>query len=193
MKIALFASGNGSNVQAIIDAVKNDRLNAVISYLVCDKPGAYVIERAQREGVPVLVSSPDDFDDREGWERYLINFLKTKGVEFIILAGFMRLLKRPMLQAFPNRIINIHPSLLPGFPGKNGIKDAYEAGVTKTGVSIFYVDEGIDTGQIIAQEAIDVDPSWSLDELEEVVHQVEHRLYPAVLQKLQNEHSLKGD
>jgi len=193
MNIALFASGNGSNVQAIIDTVKAGELDADISYLICDQPGAYVIERGKKENIPVLVSSPKDFESREEWERHVIDYLKKKGVELIVLAGFMRLLKKPMLQAFPNKIINIHPSLLPAFPGKNGIKDAYEAGVKKTGVSVFYVDEGMDTGRIIAQEPIDVDPAWSLEELEQAIHQVEHRLYPAVLQKLQNEQFLKGD
>jgi len=193
MNIALFASGNGSNAQAIIDAVKAGELDAVISCLICDQPGAYVIERAKNENIPVLVSSPKDFDSREEWERHVIDYLKDKGVEFVVLAGFMRLLQKPMLQAFPNKIVNIHPSLLPAFPGKNGIKDAYEMGVKKTGVSVFYVDEGMDTGHIISQESIDVDPDWSLEELVQAIHQIEHRLYPAVLQKLQNEHFLKGD
>jgi len=188
MNIALFASGNGSNAQAIIDAVKAGELDADISCLICDQPAAYVITRGKKENIPVLVSSPKDFESREEWERHVIDYLKNKGVELIVLAGFMRLLKKPMLQAFPNKIVNIHPSLLPDFPGKNGIKDAYEAGAKKTGVSVFYVDEGMDTGRIIAQEPIDVDPTWSLFELEQAIHQVEHRLYPAVLQKLQNEH-----
>lgn len=188
MNIALFASGNGSNVQAIIDAVKNGELDADISCLVCDQPGAYVIERAQKENIPVLISSPKDVDSREEWEIRVIDFLKDRRVELIVLAGFMRILKKPMLQAFPNKIINIHPSLLPDFPGINGIEDAYEADVKKTGVSIFYVDEGVDTGNIIAQEAIVVEPTWTLAELEQAIHQIEHRLYPAVLQRLQNEH-----
>lgn len=188
MNIALFASGNGSNVQAIIDAVENGRLDAVITCVVCDRPGAYVTERAKRAGLPLLVSSPKEFAKRKDWEHHIIEFLQTHDTEWLVLAGFMRILKEPLLRAFPNRIINIHPSFLPAFPGKNGIQDAYEAGVSETGVSVFFVDEGIDTGSIIAQERIPVNPDWTLEELEAAVHKVEHRLYPAVIQQLSEQH-----
>lgn len=187
MKIALFASGNGSNVQTIIDNVQSGQLAVEIACLVCDRPKAYVIERAKKAGIPVHVSSPKGFDSREDWECEVVAFLKPYSVDYLILAGFMRILKSPLLQAYPNRIINIHPSYLPAFPGKNGIQDAFDSGVSETGVTVFYVDEGIDTGKIIAQEKIAINPDWALSDLEEAVHLVEHRLYTKVLQNIQKE------
>lgn len=185
MNIALFASGNGSNVQTIIDQVKSGQLDVNIVAVVCDRPKAYVIERAKKAGLPVLVSAPREFPSREDWERHIIAFLEPLQVDFLVLAGFMRLLKQPLLGAYANRIINIHPSYLPEFPGKDGIRDAYEAGVKETGVTVFYVDEGVDTGKIIDQERIKVDPDWSLEDLEAAVHEVEHRLYPKVIGQIQ--------
>lgn len=187
MNIALFASGNGSNVQTIIDNVRSGLLDVRIAAVVCDRPKAYVVERAKRAGLPLLVSSPRHFATREDWERHVIAFLKEHRVEFLVLAGFMRLLKQPLLQAYPDRIINIHPSYLPEFPGKDSIRDAYEAGVAHTGVTVFYVDEGIDTGKIIDQERIVIDPAWSLEDLEAAVHEVEHRLYSKVIGQIQHE------
>lgn len=193
MKIALFASGNGSNVQAIIDNVKSGQLAVEIACVVCDKPKAFVIERAEKAGIPVYVSSPKDFPSREEWEEAVIAHLASFAVDYIVLAGFMLLLKKPLLSAYPNRIVNIHPSYLPAFPGKEGIKDAFEAGVSETGVTVFYVDEGVDTGKIIDQEKITIQPEWSLLDLETAVHAVEHRLYTKVLQTVQKEFSRKEE
>lgn len=193
MKIALFASGNGSNVQTIIDQVDAGQLAVKIACLVCDKPEAFVIERAKEVGIPVFVSTPKAFNCREEWERAVVTFLAPYQVDYVILAGFMRILKTPILNAYPNRIINIHPSYLPAFPGKNSIQDAYDAGASETGVTVFYVDAGIDTGTIIAQEKIKVHPKWTLKDLEEAVHLVEHRLYPKVLQMVQKELSGKEE
>lgn len=193
MKIALFASGSGSNVQAIIDNVKSGQLAVEIACVVCDKPKAFVIERAEKAGIPVYVSSPKEFSSREAWEEAVIEYLEPYAIDYIILAGFMRLLKKPLLNAYPNRIVNIHPSYLPAFPGKDGIKDAFEAGVSETGVTVFYVDEGVDTGKIIDQEKIIIQAEWTLADLETAVHAVEHRLYTKVLQTIQKEFSRKGE
>lgn len=189
MNIALFASGNGSNVQAIIDRVEAGELDVNLAALVCDRPKAKVIERAEQANIPALVASPKHFETREDWELHVIDFLHDQQVDFIVLAGFMRLLKAPLLREFPNRIINIHPSYLPDFPGMNSIQDAYDAKVAETGVTVFYVDEGIDTGKIIAQERIEINPEWSLETLETAVHEVEHRLYPAVIQNIQQSYN----
>lgn len=193
MRIAVFASGNGSNVQALIDNVASGDLAVEIACLVTDRPNAYVVERAQLAQIPVYAATLKQFNKREAWEEAVVTYLEPYAVDYVVLAGFMRILKQPLLAAYPNRIINIHPSYLPAFPGKDGIKDAFEAGVTETGVSVFYVDEGIDTGKIIDQEKIEIKPEWSLQQLADAVHAVEHRLYTQVLQQIQNEFSGKEE
>lgn len=193
MRVAVFASGNGSNVQALIDNVESGDLAVEIVCLVTDRPKAFVVERAQLANIPVYAAMLKQFKSREAWEEAVVAYLEPYAVDYIILAGFMRILKQPLLDAYPNRIINIHPSCLPAFPGKDSIKDAYEAGVAETGVSIFYVDEGIDTGKIIEQEKIEIKPEWSLQQLTVAVHVVEHRLYTQVLQQIQKEFSGKEE
>lgn len=184
MNLGIMASGNGSNAQAIIDAVQAGNLSAKITCIVSDNPSAHVIKRAELAGIPACVFQPKLFENRHDWELAMIDYFKKQEVDFIILAGFMRIVGQPLLKAFPNRIINIHPALLPAFPGRNGIKDAYEAGVTQTGVTVHFVDEGIDTGEIIAQQAIMIDPEWTLADLEKKIHQVEHQLYPQTIAHL---------
>lgn len=184
MKIALFASGNGSNVQAIIDAVQSGKVQAELVALVCDNPNAYVIGRAEQAGIPQLILSPKDCATRMEWERNIVDFLHEKGTQLIVLARFMRIVGESLLVAFPNRILNIHPSLLPFFPGRDGIGDAYRAGVNKTGVTVHWVDAGIDTGPIVRQEEIEIQPNWTLEELEEQMHILEHRVYPETIQQV---------
>lgn len=184
MRVALFASGAGSNVQAVLDQVDAGKLAIEVVALVCDQPDAKVVERVVGREIPVFVQSVSTLDGREGWEGAVLDFLAPLEVDYLVLAGFMRLLSPAVLAAYPSRIINIHPSLLPDFPGKTAIKDAYEAKVQKTGVSVFIVDEGIDTGEIIDQVSLTVDPDWSFDELQAHIHEVEHWLYPHVLRNL---------
>lgn len=192
MKLALFASGNGSNVQAIIDAIAFGKLQAEISCLVTDKPQAYVLERVKHLNIPVLIAPLKDFENRDEWELAIRDFVQSFQVDYLVLAGFMRILGPILLNAYPNRILNIHPSYLPNFPGAHGIRDAYQAGVSETGVTVFIVDEGIDTGQILEQVKIKIDPQWTLEELEKKIHQVEHQLYPKVLQQIsKKDRSLK--
>lgn len=183
MKLALFASGSGSNVEAIIQAVNRGELEADIACILCDNPSAYVIERAKKHGIPYRVFSPKEFSSRADWERAILAEMKTNQIDWIILAGFMRIIGNILLDAYDNRIINLHPSLLPAFPGKQGIRDAFDAGVSQTGVTIHLVDSGIDTGPILAQETLDIDPEWELSDLEQHIHQIEHRLYPQVIQQ----------
>ncbi|NSL53016.1 phosphoribosylglycinamide formyltransferase [Calidifontibacillus erzurumensis] len=183
-KIAVFASGNGSNFQAIIDAVKEKKLSCNVVLLVCDKPGAYCIERAEKANVPTLVLSPKDFPSKAEYETEILNRLKEEKVELIVLAGYMRLIGETLLSAYEGKIINIHPSLLPAFPGLDAIGQAYNAKVKITGVTVHYVDEGMDTGPIIAQEAVRVEETDTRESLQEKIQKVEHSLYPSVIQKL---------
>lgn len=187
MRLALFASGTGSNVQAIIQAVEKGDLQAELACLICDQPSAPVIEKARTAGLPVFSLTYKAAGGKAAWEQAVVTYLKDQAVDILVLAGFMRIIGPDLLAAYPQAILNIHPSLLPKFPGKAGIKEAYEAGVSQTGVTIHWVDQEVDTGPIIAQEAITVSPDWTLDQLEAAIHQVEHRLYPATLQTLIND------
>ncbi|MDI9412210.1 MAG: phosphoribosylglycinamide formyltransferase [Bacillota bacterium] len=183
-KIAVFASGNGSNLQALIDAIKLGALQAEIVLVVSDRPNAYCLTRASEAGIPTFAFRAKDYENKEHYESVIKNNLEALGVQYLILAGYMRLIGTVLLESYPEKIINIHPSLLPLFPGKDGIGQALEAGVTETGVTIHYVDEGMDTGPIIAQEIIALDENETRTSLEEKVHAVEHRLYPKVLRHI---------
>jgi phosphoribosylglycinamide formyltransferase 1 len=194
-KIAVFASGSGSNFQAIAIAVQNGSLNAEISLLVCDKPGAFVVDRAEMIGIPSLVLSPKDFPSKEAYEAEILQKLISLDVELVVLAGYMRLIGPTLLQAFEGRIVNIHPSVLPAFPGKDAIGQALEAGVGETGVTIHYVDEGMDTGPIIVSEAVTVAAGETRESLQKKIQRIEHSLYPEVLERLLNgkEEALKWE
>lgn len=183
-RIAIFASGSGTNFQAIVDAVKHGALRAEVALLVCDRPGAKVIERAKTANIPAFVFQAKDYAAKADFEREILAELHANEVEFIVLAGYMRLIGPTLLSAYEGRIVNIHPSLLPSFPGKDAIGQAYRAGVKVTGVTVHYVDEGMDTGPIIAQRAIPVHDGESLEQLERRIHELEHQLYPEVLQTL---------
>ncbi len=183
-KIAVFASGSGTNFQAIIDASKQGELEADIVLFVCDRPGAYSIERAQNEGINQFVFSAKDFSGKAEYEEVMLQKLKESGAEYIILAGYMRLIGPTLLKEFEGRIINIHPSLLPAFPGKDAIGQALAADVKVSGVTVHYVDEGMDTGPIIAQEPVEINVNETRESLQKKIHEVEHKLYPKVLQNL---------
>lgn len=189
-RIAVFASGFGSNFQAIIDASKNESLMADIVCLVSDKPDCFSVQRALKEGIDVIAFSPKNYNSKAEYEKMITAQLLAKGVDFIILAGYMRIVGETLLSMFPRKIINIHPALLPAFPGAHGIQDAYNYGVKVFGVTIHYVDAGIDTGEIIDQEAFHVQGEESLDEIETKIHAIEHKLYPKTIQKLIDENNL---
>lgn len=182
-KIAVFASGSGSNFQAIAEAAQAGTLPATIELVVTDKPGAFVVERANRLGIPVLELAPKNFDSKAAYEQAVVAELKAKGVEWVVLAGYMRLVGEILLGAYTNRIVNIHPSLLPSFPGKDAIGQAMTHGVKVTGVTVHYVDEGMDTGKIISQAAVDVVED-DREATEARIHAVEHQLYTATLKKI---------
>jgi phosphoribosylglycinamide formyltransferase-1 len=183
-KIAIFASGSGSNFQSIADAVKAGRLPVEIGLLVCDQEDAYVRERAALEQIECFCFSAKNFENKVAFETEILHQLQVRNIDFIVLAGYMRLIGPTLLRAFPERIVNIHPSLLPAFPGKDAIGQAFHAGVKVSGITIHYVDEGMDTGPIIAQQAIEVKPEDTRETLQHRIQQVEHSLYPQVLQQL---------
>lgn len=183
-KIAIFASGSGSNFQAIIDAVNEGKLDSTIKLLVCDKAGAFAIERAKKENIPTFVFNPKDYESKESYEREILKRLRDYEVELVILAGYMRLIGDTLLREYEGHIVNIHPSLLPAFPGKDAIAQALNAKVKVSGVTIHYVDAGMDTGPIIAQKAIEISDNETRESLQRKIHQIEHELYPVVIQEL---------
>ncbi|SDN20143.1 phosphoribosylglycinamide formyltransferase [Bacillus sp. OK048] len=183
-KMAVFASGNGSNFQAIIDVVKAGDLDADIALLVCDKPGAFAIERANTAHIPTFTFNPKDYSSKEAFEKVITEKLLSYGVEFIALAGYMRLLGPTLLGKFSGRIVNIHPSLLPAFPGKDAIGQALAAKAKWTGVTIHYVDEGMDTGPIIVQERVRIETKETRESLQQKIQKIEHKLYPSILHML---------
>ncbi|MEH7416114.1 phosphoribosylglycinamide formyltransferase [Neobacillus drentensis] len=183
-KIAVFASGNGSNFQAIIDVVKSGELETEITLLVCDKPGAYAVDRANAAKIPCFVFQAKDYPSKEESEQAILAELKRYNVEFIVLAGYMRLIGTTLLSAYQGRIVNIHPSLLPAFPGKDAIGQALAAKAKWSGVTIHYVDEGMDTGPIIIQERVRLEENETRDSLQKKIQQIEHKLYPEILQML---------
>lgn len=182
--IAVFASGSGTNFQAIIDEVNKGSLHANIRLLVCDQPEAFAIERAKNERIPCFAFSAKNFAGKMEYEKEILKNLKENEVEFIVLAGYMRLIGPVLLKEFEGKIVNIHPSLLPAFPGKNAIGQAIDAKVKQSGVTVHFVDEGMDTGPIIEQQAVDISDGETEESLQAKIHAIEHRLYPTVLKKL---------
>ncbi|MGI5822015.1 MAG: phosphoribosylglycinamide formyltransferase [Bacteroidales bacterium] len=182
--ISVFASGSGTNFQAIADAVNNGTIPARIALLVCDKPDAYVLQRAEKEGITTFVFEPKKFVSKAHYEQQILMELQRHEVEWIFLAGYMRIIGRTLLNAYPEKIVNIHPALLPAFPGANGILDAYKYGVKVFGVTVHFVDESVDTGKIIDQDSFKIWGSESLEEVENQIHKIEHEIYPRVIAKL---------
>lgn len=181
MKIAFFASGRGSNVKAILDQTDRGEIEPVC--LVCDQEEAPVIDLAKVANLPIFVLSSSGRSRRD-WEDQVLEYLSQFDIDYIVLAGFMRLLTEEFIDHYPKRILNIHPSLLPKYPGIHSIQEVYQAKESETGVSIFYVDEGMDTGDLIAQEKIKINSNWQLADLEEAVHKLEHQMYSQVLMDL---------
>jgi len=180
----VFASGQGSNLQALIEATAKGELPATIELVVSDRPGAYCLERASKAGLRTLPFDPKDFQDKAQYEGLLAERLNELDVEYLVLAGYMRLIGPTLLKLYPKRILNIHPSLLPLFPGRDAIGQALAAGARETGVTVHFVDEGVDTGPIIIQERIEILPGEERGDLEQRIHAVEHRLYPQALKQV---------
>ncbi|CAI3257712.1 phosphoribosylglycinamide formyltransferase [Enterococcus cecorum] len=181
MRVAILASGNGSNFEALAYQFQAGLLPGELIFVFSDHHNAYVLERARRLNVCAFSFEVKEFANKAAYEKALLQLLQEQEIDLIVLAGYMRIIGQTLLSHYSNRILNIHPSLLPSFPGLHGIKDAYEYGVKVTGVTVHLVDDGVDTGPIIAQEPVMILPEDSLESLEEKIHQTEHRLYPKVL------------
>lgn len=192
IQLGVLGSGSGSNMQAILDAIANESLNAEIVIVLSDNPNAYILERAKDAGIQTEVIDCGGYQTRfpDESQRYVAQQLKEAGAEIVCLAGFMRLVKKPLLDVFPNRILNIHPSLLPAYPGLMAWKQAVEDGAKESGCTVHYVDAGMDTGPIILQAKVSVLPEDTAETLHARIQEQEHQLYPAAIkaawQKIQS-------
>ncbi len=186
MVLGVLGSGSGSNMQAILDAIADGSLDARIGLVLSDHSDAFILERAARNGIATGVIDCRGFKTRFPDEVQAETALRLKeaGVELVCLAGFLRLVKRPLLDAFPSRILNIHPSLLPAFPGLESWKQALDAGEKQAGCTVHFVDEGMDTGPIILQESVPILSGDTAEILHARIQVAEHRLYPAAIQKV---------
>jgi phosphoribosylglycinamide formyltransferase-1 len=173
--IGVLVSGNGTNLQALLDA------GLPVVAVASSRKDAYALQRARAAGVATAPFSLDCHESREERDLIMATWLEEHDVRLVVLAGYMQILTQPFLDRFPGRIVNVHPSLLPAFPGAHAIDDALAAGVETTGVTVHYVDEGVDTGPVIVQEPVPVEPAATL---EERIHAVEHRLLPSVVKEL---------
>lgn len=186
LNIAVFGSGSGSNYQAIAEAIENGQLDARIACVLADNEDAFILERAKKFGHPAFYLDCAPFKtklDGEAEQR-AIGIIKEHGGDFVALAGFMRIVKPGLLRTFAGRMINIHPSLLPKFPGLHAGRQALEAGATETGCTVHYVDEGIDTGPIIIQKRVEIFPNDTEETLMNRIHEQEHFAYPEALRRI---------
>lgn len=181
-KLGVLISGSGTNLQAIIDASATGALEADVAVVVSDKAGAHGLVRARNAGIPAVHIDRSKFCDVTEFNRELARVLLEHGVDLVVMAGYMRLLGRRVLEAFPMRVMNLHPALLPAFPGAHGIRDAFEHGVKVTGVTVHFADFEFDNGPIIAQEPVVIAENDTLETLEARIHEVEHRIYPRAIQ-----------
>ncbi len=187
LKIAVLASGSGSNLQAIIDEIAAGLLPAELCLVISDKPDAYALQRAQKANVPTKILLPQDFTSRADYDAQLVQLLQAAKVEVVALAGYMRLVTPTLLNAFPQRVLNIHPALLPSFPGLHAQRQAFEYGVKVAGCTVHFVDEGMDSGPIILQAPVPVLDTDDADSLTARILEQEHIIYPLALRLLAEE------
>ncbi len=193
MRIGVLISGSGTNLQAIIDAAEQGYLDADVAVVISNKHDAYGLERARKAHVPAVFIDRTAYTTFREYNLAIRDALKEHDVDLVAMAGYMRLLGNEVLNAFPNRVINIHPALLPSFPGASGIKDAFDAGVKVTGVTVHVANEKFDDGAVIAQRAVVITEQDTIETLEAKIHEVEHRLYPEVLQWFAEGRVVLGD
>jgi phosphoribosylglycinamide formyltransferase-1 len=189
LTLGVLASGSGSNFQSIIDNVESGYINAAIAILITDNPDARAVERAKKHNIEALVIKPRDFKDKPSYYSHIAEELKKRGVTLVILAGFMRVVGKALLDQYPNKVINIHPALLPSFPGLHGQKQAVDYGVKLAGCTVHFVDEGVDTGPIIIQAAVPAYHDDTEDTLGERILKQEHKIFPYAI-KLYSEGKL---
>lgn len=182
LKLGVLISGNGSNLQSIIDHIEKGSLQAVIKIVISNNPDAYGLSRAKKHGIPFVVLKNGNFKNKEDFDAELVKVLKDNGVELVILAGFMRIISPDFIKAFSGKIMNIHPALLPSFPGLHGQRQAVEYGVKFSGCTVHFVNEGVDTGPIIIQSAVPVLDDDTEDTLAARILKEEHRIYPQAIQ-----------
>ena len=182
-KIAVLISGNGSNLEALIDACKKNLINGSVEIIISNNPDAYGIQRAKNHSIDYKIIDNNRFQTREDFDRALVEELQDSNPDLIVLAGFMRILTPVMIEAFKNKIINIHPSLLPKYPGLDTHNSVVKNGDLKHGVTIHYVNEVLDGGQIIAQGEISVNENETSEELKTRIHAIEHVMLPMVVSK----------
>lgn len=183
LKIGVLLSGSGTNLQAIIDAAAQG-LPVDIVKVISSRPDAYGIERARAAGIDVVALNRDVYADVEAADARIVDELRAAGADYVVMAGYMRKVTPVMLDAFPDRVLNLHPALLPSFKGAHAIQEAFDAGVKVTGITVHFANEDYDKGPIVAQRAVEVREGDTLDTLEERIHEAEHALYPEVLRLL---------
>ncbi len=181
VRVGVLVSGNGSNLQSIIDHAESGMIPAVVACVISNKAGAFALERARNHSIPNAVLDHRDFPDREAFDTAMVGILRENGVELVALAGFNRIVSKVMLDAFPLAILNIHPALLPAFPGNHAQRQAVEHGVKLAGCTVHFVDAGTDSGPIIAQAAVPVLANDSEETLSRRILQEEHKIYPEVI------------
>lgn len=184
MKLAVFISGTGTNMVAIHNAIKDGALDATIELIVSSNDYAKGIDYARNEGLDLLVFTPADYDDPEAVDARIVEALEERDIEYVAMAGYMRKVTPVLLDAFPNRVVNLHPALLPKHRGAHAIQDAFEAGDEVTGITIHFANEEYDKGPIIFQHEVPVLPDDTIDDLETRIHAAEHEYYPQALQQI---------
>ena len=182
MKIAVLISGTGTNMVAIINAINAGELDASIEYVVSSNSHAKGIAKAQEAGIDTVVFEPVDYADPEAVDRKMVELFEARDVEYVVMAGYMRKVTPVLLDAYPNRVVNLHPALLPKHHGAHAIQDAYDAGDDVTGITIHFANEEYDKGPIIFQHEVPIDHDEPADTLEAHIHEAEHTYYPKVLQ-----------
>jgi phosphoribosylglycinamide formyltransferase-1 len=185
--ICVFASGTGSNFEAIFHATKLANYPCKIQLLVSDKPHSKAVEKAKTFNIDTFAFNASKYKNKTAFELVILKEMKNRNIDLIVLAGYMRLIGSTLLKAYPKRILNIHPSLLPLYKGKDAVGQAMIDNATQTGVTVHFVDEGMDTGEIIAQESLSITNLSSREEIETEVHKIEHKLYPQVIKKVLEE------
>ena len=181
LRLGILASGRGSHLQSIMDAAAAGKIKAEVAAVISDNKDAFALERARQAGIPALHVNPKNFGSKDEYERAIIKLLKEHNVQLVCLAGYMRIVGKVILDAFPNRVINIHPALLPSFPGLHGQQQAWEYGVKYSGCTVHFVDEGMDTGPIIIQAVVPVFDDDTADTLAARILEQEHIIYPEAI------------
>ncbi len=184
LRIGVLLSGSGTNLQALIDRIDQGLLHAHIGVVISSRPDAFGLQRAQKAGIPTIALNRDVYRDPRSADERIVSALRQAQVEYVVMAGYMRKLTSVVLDAFPDKVLNLHPALLPAFKGAHAIADAFEFGVKVTGVTVHFANEDYDKGPIIAQRAVMVHEDDTLDTLEARIHEVEHELYPEVIELL---------